>query len=222
MRNNCSKEHYLSNTMRTATQLEIGRHLDETELEQYSMGTLPEPQLPPFEEHFLACESCQDRLLEMETYVNAVRSVSPKLRETPRSRWVELFAWPRPVWVAAAAMVAVALLVGRNWTPLPVRGPEIAIVLLQASRGIEGLTSAKALARQPLSLQIDLTEIPGYASYRLEIVDSRGRPESVSVVTPRNGKIVQPLIAGLPAGRYYVRLYTPGGELLREFGLQVG
>ena len=48
-------------------QLGIGSHLDDADLEQYSMGSLPETRLVPFEEHFLACESCQDRLLEMES-----------------------------------------------------------------------------------------------------------------------------------------------------------
>src|SRR5258708_6381611 len=61
-------------------QLQLGRHLEESQLEQYSMGNLPEERAEPFEEHLLACEVCQDRLLEMDAYVNAVRSVSPRLR----------------------------------------------------------------------------------------------------------------------------------------------
>ena len=60
--------------------LGISSHLEETELEKYSMGTLFEARLEEFEEHLLACDSCQDRLLEMEAYVNAIRSASPKLR----------------------------------------------------------------------------------------------------------------------------------------------
>ena len=62
-------------------QFGIGSHLEETELEQYSMGILSEASLEAFEEHLLACDSCQDHLLEMEAYVNAMRSASPKLRE---------------------------------------------------------------------------------------------------------------------------------------------
>jgi len=49
------------------------------------MGKLPEVRLVPFEEHLLACEACQDRLLETEAFVNAVRSVSPKLRAASSS-----------------------------------------------------------------------------------------------------------------------------------------
>ena len=95
-------------------QFEIGSHLDESDLEQYSMGKhsmgkLLGERLESFEEHLLACEFCQDRLLEMEAYVNAVRSVSPKLRQSNRARWRERFFRPRPTWVAAFAMGVVLL-----------------------------------------------------------------------------------------------------------------
>jgi hypothetical protein len=203
-------------------QIEIGPHLEEAELEQYSMGRLPVDRLPPFEEHFLACESCQDQLLETEAYVNAVRSVSPTLRKVGRSNWEQFFVWPRPAWLAGAAIAVTALLITRVWSPGPIHAPEIAIVLLQASRGIEGLSLAKAAAGQPVALTIDLREIPGASQYRFEIVDSRGRAELDSVVIPENGKIVQTLTKGLSAGRHYVRLYGPDGDLLREFSLRVG
>ena len=72
-------------------ELEIGPHLEELELEQYSMGKLEGSRLEGFEEHFLACESCQERLLEMQVYVNAIRSVSPKLREARPALWKRLF-----------------------------------------------------------------------------------------------------------------------------------
>jgi anti-sigma factor RsiW len=65
-------------------ELQVGSHLAEAELEEYSMGRLPEARMEAFEEHLLACDACQDRLLEMESFVNAIRSVSPKLRAAPR------------------------------------------------------------------------------------------------------------------------------------------
>jgi hypothetical protein len=68
-------------------QLGIGPHLDDGDLEQYAMGQLPEERVAPFEEHFLACVSCQDRFLETDVYVNAVRSVSPRLRKERRLLW---------------------------------------------------------------------------------------------------------------------------------------
>lgn len=196
--------------------LDIGQHLQEADFEQYSMGTLPAERIAPFEEHLIACNSCQDQLLEMEAFVNAVRSVSPKLRPAEKPR----FRTPLFAWAGAAATIAAALLIARIWIPAPISGP-VAVVLLQASRGIEGLDVAAAVAGQPLSLQIDPTEFSLARSYRLQIVESTGKQVAESEVTPKNGKIVSSLSKGLPAGKYYVRLYGAKGELLREYGLQI-
>jgi anti-sigma factor RsiW len=184
-------------------QLGIGPHPEETELEQYSMGTLVEPRLEAFEEHLFACDSCQDRLLEMDAYVNAMRSASPKARQARQSRWADLFRWPRPAWIATFALSAVVLVAARVWIVAPSSRTEMASVALHSSRGVEGLATTKAPARRPLSLTVDLTELPAFASYRLEIVERTGTT------------------SGLAAGQYYVRLYAPNSELLREFSLKV-
>jgi hypothetical protein len=55
---------------------QIGSHLEETELEQYLMGGLRDTRLDVFEGHFLACYICQDRLLALEAYVDAMRNAS--------------------------------------------------------------------------------------------------------------------------------------------------
>src|SRR6058998_3132284 len=123
-------------------QFEIGSHLDESDLEQYSMGKhsmgkLLGERLESFEEHLLACESCQDRLLETEAYVNAVRSVSPKLRQANRPRWRERYFGQRPAWVAAFAVGVVVLGMGWFWLVAPRGRTDFAAVFLHASRGIE-------------------------------------------------------------------------------------
>jgi len=201
-------------------QLGIGSHLDDADLEQYSMGKLPEVRLAPFEEHLLACESCQDRLLETEAFVNAVRSVSPKLRAASSSPRRNRFR-PRPTWVAAFAMGLVLLGLGRIWLAAPRAPMDFAAVVLQSSRGIEGLAVAKAPAGKPLALTIDLTELPALPSYRLEIVNSGGKPVWQASAGARDSIVTQRLPHGLHTGQYYVRLYTTSGELLREFGLRI-
>ena len=198
-------------------ELRIGPHLEDTDIEQYSMGKLPQSSLASFEEHLLACDSCQDRLLETETYINAVRSVSPKVRRESRSRWRDRFR-QRPAWVAAVVFGMVMLLLGRVWLTTPNPGA-VTAVFLQASRGIEGLAVAKAPAGKPISLHIDVTELPAFPSYRVEIVNATGKPVWQRVANARERRIEQPVPKGLDAGQYYVRLYGEGDELLREFGL---
>jgi len=182
------------------------------------MGTLSAERIGPFEEHFMACAACQDQLLEMEAYVNAVRSVSPTLRQAIRQPRRAVRSWQ--VWAGMAASIATIFLIGRLWLGAPATGPS-AVVVLQATRGIEGLSTAAASAGRPISLQIDPTELLASLSYRLEIVDSAGTSVSAGDAISQGGQIVQTLPKGLPAGKYYVRLYSASGELLREYGLQV-
>jgi hypothetical protein len=202
-------------------QFGIGSHIEETELEQYSMGMLSEASLEAFEEHLLACYSCQDRLLEMEAYVNAMRSASPKLRQSRPQFWAAVFQWPRPAWGVALATCVVGLAVVRVWIAVPPAPTQVASVALHSSRGIEGLATTKAPAGKVLSLNVDLTELPAFASYRMEIVGATGKPVWQAIARPEGLRLTQPTTKGLVAGQYYVRLYAPGGALLREFSLGI-
>ena len=199
----------------------LGPHLLEPELEAYSMGTLSEDRMDVFEEHLLACADCQDRLLEIESFVNAMRSVSPKLRMARQPFWArlfgDLFRWPRvalSVALVATATVLVVLLPRITAPPEPV---QMAALTLRASRGAEGLAAAPA--GKPLSLTVDLTELPAFPSYKLAIVGAMGAQVWESQAFPENRKLVVSIAKGLPPGQYYVRLYAPASELLREFSL---
>jgi hypothetical protein len=203
-------------------QFEIGSHPEEPDFEQYSMGTLSETRLEAFEEHLLTCGSCQDQLLEMESYVNAMRSASPKLRKARQSFWEDLFRWPRrPPLAAAFALSVAAIAVVGVWIVAAPSRTEMASVDLHSSRGIEGLATAQAPAGKLLSLTADLTELPFFPSYRLEIVESMGKHVWDAVAVPEGGKITKATTKSLGSGQYYVRLYAPNGELLREFSLAV-
>ena len=210
--------------------LEVGSHLDEARLEQYSMGTLPEEAQAAFEEHLLACGECQDRLLETDAYINAVRAVSPRLRsehEQRRERWAAfresvadlLRGKRRLVWATSFAVVALVMAVIRPWQERG--GAQPFAVVLESSRGIEGLIAARAPAGRPLILEIDLTQLPAAARYRLEIVNAMGRRQWEGSAPPSGGRIAAATGARLAAGTYFVRLYISERELLREFSLQV-
>ena len=207
-------------------QLQIGPHLEEVQLEQYSMGSLPEQHTPAFEEHLLACEGCQARLLEMDIYITAVRTVSPRLRKQPRAMpgWVgELVAMVTgakiPVMTGFAAALALLVLLR---APVALNPPSAPFaVALEARRGAEGIPDTKAPAGRPLVLKVDLTELPALPGYRLEVVDRSGKGAWQAIVKPEGNRIEQALDARLLRGLYFVRLYAPEGELLREFSLHI-
>jgi hypothetical protein len=68
---------------------------------------------------------------------------------------------------------------------------------------------------------LDLTDLPQLPEYKVEIVDVRGRPAFKSNGSYQNGKLQVALTEGLPAGVYFVRLYAPLRDLLREYELTV-
>ncbi|MCE5311275.1 MAG: hypothetical protein LLG20_26855 [Acidobacteriales bacterium] len=76
-------------------------------------------------------------------------------------------------------------------------------------------------ANAPLTLTIDLSELPLRDSYRVEIVDAAGRPEFQQTLVPDKGRLVAKTGRTLPAGRHWVRLYTSNepDNPLREYGV---
>lgn len=181
----------------------IDRHLGDDEVERYSMGTMSEEELAPFEEHLLICGACRERVEKDDQFVRGVQRAAPAARAAqvqPPRRMVQ------PVWLAAAACVLLASVVWvRNGAII--REPQT--VRLEAMRGF----GAKAAADTPLLLQPDLRGLPSYPKYRLEVVNEiGGRVFETEMQT-------QATVPGVPKGVYFVRVYAPSGEVLREYAV---
>ena len=91
-------------------------------------------------------------------------------------------------------------------------------VNLVATRGAD--IEARAPAGRALVLNLELAGLPAQPSYRVETVDRLGRVVWQGTVPSEDSKAVA-LLPGMPAGIYFVRVYTASGELLREYGLDV-
>jgi hypothetical protein len=189
-------------------------HLDAEDLERYSMGTSAQEDAALLEEHLLTCEGCQQRLRETDDYLLAMRSASQQWRRDEKA--AEARQWRFPAWfpaLAAAACCLLLLIVTLRFLQSP--GPVVA-VSLSALRGNAAGNSAPA-GRQ-LMLRPDLTGLAETSSYRLEIVGQTGHPVRQFTLAPGQYQIKVP---GLGAGLYFVRVYRPAGDLLREYGLQI-
>jgi hypothetical protein len=57
-------------------------HLRKKDLERYALGTLPPSAIQGFELHLLVCQSCQDRLAEMDVFVAAMRLACAEVEST--------------------------------------------------------------------------------------------------------------------------------------------
>jgi hypothetical protein len=200
-----------------------GHHPTEEQFELYSLGTLPEAEIEPLEEHLLICQDCQDLLAETDSYVMAMRSAAKEMGEDPAavrpSAWSRLWGWlwrPAPA-LAMAGACALALVLLRPAILGPSAVP--ATVILQATRG-DAPGGPVISAGKPVRLRLDLTGVAALPSYRLEVADSAGAAVAGSEVKAGQDGVVWN-IPPLGAGRYWVRVYElgPAGRLLREFAL---
>jgi hypothetical protein len=200
-----------------------GHHPTAEQFELYSLGTLPEAEIEPLEEHLLICQDCQDLLAETDSYVMAMRSAAKEMEAEPaaagRSAWSGPWRWlcrPGPA-LALVSACALLLFLLRPGLPGPPAVP--ATVILQATRGAapDGPVTA---AGKPVRLRLDLTGVAALPSYRLELADADGARVAGSDVDARQDSLIWNL-APLGAGRYWVRVYEPGParRLLREFAL---
>ena len=188
-------------------------HVDAENLERYSMGTSPLDATPLIEEHLLICEGCRERLRETDAYLRAMRTSSEQVRRDEKG--AQRREWRIPAWFPVMVTLAcgIALVVA---TPRFFRSPgPVVAVSLTALRGSAGNSAPPG---RELMLHPDLTGLAEDSSYRLEIVDRTGQTVRQGTLTrARNGIRVR----GLDAGLYFVRVYLPAGELLREYGLRI-
>jgi hypothetical protein len=195
-------------------------HPDDDTLEQYALGRLRAPKLRPVEEHLLVCHSCQDRLMEVDDFVQSLATAANELpAEEPRRRWWQsLWPVPRVAWVPAMACLAVALVVVQ-W---PQHTAQPQVLALRAVRGQE--QPVQASPGSPLELRLGQRGLASGQPYRIEIADARGTNVWFGSVTWSEGEAMVSVPRPLTPGTYWVRVFEvqPDGELLREYGLRVG
>jgi len=194
-------------------------HLDDDELEQYSMGYLSESESGAFEEHILICEPCRLRLEETDTYTASMRGAAAEWRSQQRLVRVEPQRGRRGwLWLipAGAAVAVLAVVIGWWSSSSDMASPPFAISL-DVARG--AAKSAWAPADTRLLVRLDLAGLPDFPAYRLQMVDAAGAGVWQGTAIAHDAK-VESKIPQIKAGIYFIRAYSPAGELLREFDLR--
>jgi hypothetical protein len=204
--------------------LETNRHLDELQIEKYSMGDASEEESSQYEEHLLICESCQNRVTTSDNYVSAMRGASAQIRRGDGTPQVVHRHIPRPILsLALAASVLLLAALGFRWTSLSGKFASADVepgfdVSLVATRG-NGI-EAKVPTGKALILHLNLEGLQPESVYNLEMVDHQGKQVWKGSATPIDLR-ASALVPRMPAGLYFLRTYAPSGKLLREYGLEV-
>jgi len=173
--------------------------------------------LEELEEHLLVCQECRQRLALEDDFLQGMRDAGKVLeREQGGPRyWRSIRRSPWGPILAAVVVLVFATIMWAPWRRAPVRP---AVVFLEAMRGTQ---NAPAAAGQPLILALDITGVPQLPEYGVKIVDEGGSLVFESKAAAQDNQARATLMRGLPAGRYFVRLHAPTGELLREYALTV-
>jgi hypothetical protein len=198
--------------------LDTNRHLSENDIERYSMAALPEADTACLEEHLLICEACQLRLEEAEPFITAMRGACETVARQELERQRRPWFFPRLIPMFAATALAAALALVFIWTGNTRKLTPAFAIHLEAVRGAG--VEAKAPPRRPLVLELDLAGLAASPTYRLEIVDQVGARVWQGTAAAADSKVT----ASVPPqdrGAYFVRVYLPSGEILREYGLEV-
>ena len=196
------------------------RHMDEDEIEKYSMGAVSEEECARFDEHLLICEFCRNRVTKSDDYVVAMQGAGLHLRrqhwkpEANRRRFPRLSPFFYTLGLAAAVVLVALVALGglRPWARET--APAFA-VNLEATRGA-GI-EAQAPAGRALLLNLDLAGLPAQPSYRVEAVDRLGRVVWQGTVPSQDSK-ASAWLPGMPAGVYFVRVYAVPGNCCANTG----
>jgi hypothetical protein len=197
----------------------FNEHPLEEVFEEYAFHRLSEEQCAEFEEHLLLCEQCQYQLARTDEYILLVKKASARMHRATPAKVSQAVLWSSITAILGAGLVTAALAIGIPHAPM---AREASSVQLVAWRGGEASAMARARAGAPIGIAIDTTDLDDPHHLRIQVVDALGKPMwSGDATEPAAGSMISARIdARLPAGVYWIRLYSASGELLREFGLR--
>ena len=196
-------------------------HPPEDVMEEYAFNRLAEEHCADLEEHLLICRRCQGRLARTDEYIQLIKQAAAQWQGQPRPKASSGAGWRSPftaILGVGVVAVALALAIPHSWRP----ARESAPVELVAFRGGAGTAMARARAGAATDIVIDATDLDHRHNLRVEVVDAGGRPvwSGQAAEAASGARISARIGARLRAGVYWIRLYSPDGELLREFGLR--
>ena len=189
-------------------------HIQEDMLDRYALGGFSSEQLPAIEEHLLICAACQSRLCEADEFINLFTQAASQIEFLPAPWWKRvLHSRFEPVWIAALAIVVLAVPAVRTWNRSG-QSPEPEVFLQSLRAPGE---NAHIAAGKPARLVFDLPSTTG--NCKLRILDTNGAAVQETRTSPA-GTRPAASIGGMARGDYWARLYCGSGdELTAEYGL---
>jgi hypothetical protein len=198
-------------------------HGTDDQLELYALDRLADAELPQLESHLMICEVCREKLDEIGDFALAMREAAPARPEpAPKAVAADWLRWlRRPTFSIGPAFAVLAVATGIAVMRILSNGPTTfapsASLQLTASRGEMPFTGP---ARQLVLTLVDGSREGG--PFRVEVVNVTGAPawSGMAERVPAGAEVR--VTRRLTPGVYFLRLYSPAGDMLREYGFRIG
>jgi hypothetical protein len=198
-------------------------HGTDEQFELYLLNRLPESDLALLEEHLFICAACREKLDGVGDFVLG-------MREAPRQLLLVTAPaiWPgwripsqlgsffrRPAFSMGLAF-ATLLIVVAIFSSVGNRFPLRASLQLTATRGeMPFIVPAR-------TLHLMLSDGPREGGpFRVDVLNAMGLSMWAGLADSSPGGVEVNVAQPLPQGDYFVRLYSPAGKMLREYGFRV-
>ncbi len=207
--------------------------LKERQIDDLIFGRLPRDDAQRCLAHLLCCGQCQNRVEEEREFAQATRSAAKSLEQNRLvahnegaaggwwQRLAEWFGSPFAIRWAVVAASACALLVLGIYIPWREAGAGGTEVVLHSERGVATPATVEGAAGGHLRLRIDVSDVAPASNYSATLVDARGDVLEKKTLAAAGGSVSFVVERDLAPARYWIRLSTPDGQLLREYALLV-
>ena len=196
-------------------------------VERYHRGDLPAEEEVRFEEHFMACAECQERLALARSLRKGIRAMAAEDAVRRRALETGLLAWlarrghGARAGLAVAALLATIVTAGwlllENRPPAGSAGVSPSVLVLSAYRdgggGPGAVHDPGKTGERPLALALDVGEGSRFESFRVTIEDEGGK--RVFVREGLRPNALEVLMLSFPAD-----FFQPGNYRLSVAGLE--
>jgi len=190
-------------------------HEPDDQLELYALDRLPEDAMERVEEHVLICDHCRTRLDDIGEFAYTMRQsllVTQTDQEPAQRGWFH--GWHLKVALGGALAFALlyVVFVYRS-SHLPSLAP-VASLTLSAVRG------ENAVAAPGREYDLTLRAASG-TNLPVDVVDAAGKVVWSGTAAAHTDGVRARVTKPLQPGSYFVRLKSPSGELVHEYGLDI-
>jgi hypothetical protein len=190
-------------------------HRTDEQLELYALNRLPESEFGLIEEHLIVCAACREKLDGIGDFALGMRE-APGAERPERRFAAKLGSFFRIPAFSMGLAFSTLLIVIAVFSNVRTQFAPAASLQLTATRG------EMPVAVPARAFDLRLTDGPREGGpFKVEVLNAMGVSLWAGLANSSPAGVEVNVPQPLTRGDYFVRLYSPAGEMLREYGFRV-